>query len=76
MIFTAQPPVTKPRPFWEHSSFFQMCLAEREEILRHKWLESEKVGRDIGYDRAVIDWVRRYRPGWFRSHHPDLPPGA
>ena len=35
------------------SSVYQEFLAEREEILKHKWLESEKAGHDIGYERAV-----------------------
>lgn len=32
------------------SSVYREFLAEREEILKHKWLESEKAGHDIGYD--------------------------
>ena len=26
-----------------------------DEINRHKWIESEKSGRDIGFERAVED---------------------
>ncbi len=29
------------------------------EIERHKWIESEKAGKDLGTD-AVIDWILRY----------------
>ena len=29
--------------------------------LRHKWIESEKAGYDIGFERALIDWVVKYR---------------
>lgn len=29
------------------------------EIERHKWIESEKAGRDLGID-AVIDWIMKY----------------
>jgi hypothetical protein len=29
------------------------------EIERHKWIESEKAGKDLGYE-AVIDWILRY----------------
>jgi hypothetical protein len=32
---------------------------ELEEILKHKWLESEKAGYDLG-DQAVWDWVEKY----------------
>ncbi len=46
------------------STLYQEFLAEREEILRHKWLESEKVGRDIGFERALLDWIRNHRDEW------------
>ncbi|MFH1117242.1 MAG: hypothetical protein V1792_25265 [Pseudomonadota bacterium] len=32
---------------------------QTREIERHKWIESEKAGRDLGED-AVIDWIRKY----------------
>lgn len=44
------------------SSLYAEFLAEREEILRHKWIESEKAGQDIGFERAMIDWKRHHRP--------------
>jgi len=48
-------------------SLYQEFLAEREEILKHKWLESEKVGHDIGFERALTDWIVKYRTGWRKS---------
>jgi len=30
-----------------------------EEVQRHKWIESEKAGRDVGYDFARIDLAIR-----------------
>jgi len=53
--------------FPNNSSVYQEFLAEREEILRHKWLDSEKAGKDIGFDRALIDWVRNHRSEWRAS---------
>jgi hypothetical protein len=32
---------------------------QAQEIERHKWIESEKAGRDLGKD-AVIDWIMKY----------------
>ncbi len=52
------------RNFVKRSSLYQEFLAERDEILRHKWLESEKVGKDIGFERALIDWIRKHRENW------------
>jgi len=37
------------------------------EIERHKWLESEKVGHDIGGNRAALDWLERHYEQWKRS---------
>lgn len=46
------------------SSLYQEFLAEREEILRHKWIESEKQGQDIGFEKAFLDWILKHRSGW------------
>jgi hypothetical protein len=37
------------------SSLYREFQAEREEILRHKWIESEKAGYDIGFEQALTD---------------------
>ena len=46
------------------STFYREFLAERDEILRHKWIESEKAGHDVGFERALLDWVRKHRMSW------------
>lgn len=46
------------------SSLYREFLAEREEILRHKWIESEKQGRDIGFEKALLDWMLKHRTTW------------
>ncbi len=58
------------REFVKRSSLYQEFLAEREEILRHKWLESERLGYDIGFERALLDWIRKHREGWRKSRRP------
>ncbi len=57
-------PESTGQEFIKRSSLYQEFLAEREEILRHKWLESEKAGHDIGFERALLDWIRNHRDGW------------
>ncbi|MEM1293889.1 MAG: hypothetical protein AAGH89_00900 [Verrucomicrobiota bacterium] len=47
--------------------FYREFLAEREEVLKHKWLRSEHAGRDIGFDAALIDWVINHREKWVKS---------
>jgi hypothetical protein len=49
------------------SALYKEFLAEREEILRHKWLESEKAQQDIGFERALLDWIVKHRAAW-RKH--------
>ena len=47
-----------------NSILYKEFLAEREEILRHKWIESEKAGHDIGFEKALLDWIVRFRSSW------------
>jgi hypothetical protein len=46
------------------STLYQEFLAEREEILKLKWIESEKADKDIGFEKALMIWVRKYRDNW------------
>ena len=48
----------------KNSSLYREFQAEREEILKHKWIESEKAGRDIGFERALTDWIIKHRSKW------------
>ncbi|HEY1790410.1 MAG TPA: DUF4032 domain-containing protein [Verrucomicrobiae bacterium] len=48
----------------KNSSLYREFQAEREEILRHKWIESEKAGHDIGFERALTDWIFKHRSAW------------
>jgi hypothetical protein len=60
----------KENDFLQRSSLYKEFLAEREEILRHKWIESEKAGKDIGFERALLDWIRKHRDGWRAARRP------
>ncbi len=48
----------------KQSSLYREFLAERAEVLRHKWLESEKAGRDVGFEQALTDWMVKHRSEW------------
>ena len=39
------------------SALYKEFLAERDEILRHKYAESEKAGYDVGFERALLDRI-------------------
>jgi len=51
----------------KNSSLYREFQAEREEILRHKWIESEKVGHDIGFEQALTDWIIKHRSSWRKA---------
>lgn len=55
--------------FMKHSSVYREFLAERNEILKHKWIESEKAGSDIGFERALLDWIRKHRAKWRKQRN-------
>jgi len=50
----------------KRSTLYREFAAEMEEIQRHKWLESEKAGQDIGFEKALISWVINHRTAWRR----------
>jgi hypothetical protein len=57
----------------KESALYKEFLAEREEILRHKWIESEKAGHDIGFEKALLDWIVRFRASWRQQRKDGVP---
>jgi len=43
---------------------YKHFLLMREEVLKHKWCESEKAGRDVGFEYALVDWMMYYKARW------------
>ncbi|MBI4558424.1 MAG: hypothetical protein HY706_12655 [Candidatus Hydrogenedentes bacterium] len=48
---------------WREDRYARMLEMQREEILRHKWIESERARHDLGKD-AILDWISRYAAQW------------
>jgi len=46
------------------AELWERFLDERDQILKHKWLESERAGYDIGIERAVRDWLEKHHAQW------------
>ena len=59
--------------FERKSSLYQEFLAERDEILKHKWIESQKAGYDIGFEKALLDWIRNHRDVWKDNRRSNTP---
>ena len=43
----------------DKDEFKKYLTAQREEILKHRWIESEKAGYDLG-QVAVEEWIKTY----------------
>jgi hypothetical protein len=41
----------------EDTLLYKKFAEEREHILRNKWYMSERAGRDVGFERALLDWM-------------------
>jgi len=52
----------------KNSTVYQRFLLEREEILKYKWIESEKQGYDIGFEKALVDWTHYHRKNWLDAN--------
>lgn len=57
---------------FENSILLKLFELEREEILKHKWLLSEKAGRDIGKEKALHSWIKNHREKWLKEKIKEL----
>ena len=51
----------------QSTSLFSHWNAMKEQILLHKWYESEKAGHDIGWDKAAANWMIHHRSSFSAS---------
>lgn len=55
---------------WRQARLASYLAKQREEMDRHKWIESEKANRDLGRE-AVLDWIAKHAAewrDWYESH--------
>jgi hypothetical protein len=57
----------------------KMLAEEKEDMLRHKYIESEKAGRDLG-EPSMVKWAKEYGEAWRfnynKTHMMDLGDGT
>lgn len=41
----------------EKTLLYKHYKEQRDHILKNKWYMSEREGRDVGYERALLDWI-------------------
>ena len=51
-------------PFLSATKVYEFFTAMRQEILKHKWIESQKANRDVGFEYALLDWIIKYKQSW------------
>jgi len=42
----------------------EIVRSQLEEINKYKWIESEKLGKDIGMEQATREWLAKHFPEW------------
>ena len=47
---TSEPNPAAPEPY-------EAFLAAREEVMKLKWVASEKAGHDVGMEAALLEWA-------------------
>jgi hypothetical protein len=45
----------------------ELIHGQQEEVAKYKWIESEKAGQDIGWERAYAEWLEKHFPDWERD---------
>jgi hypothetical protein len=58
------------------SLLYREFLAERSAILEHKWFMSEKARHDVGFEKALLDWILNYRARWRSERNARLRSGG
>ena len=51
-------------PVLSTTRLYQHFSMMREEILKHKWFESEKAGKDVGFEYALLNWIVKHKDNW------------
>lgn len=51
----------------ENSEFYRIYIMEQKEIEKHKWVLSERAGREIPWNEARWSWDMLHRKEWLKS---------
>lgn len=45
----------------------ELIRTQQDEVAKYKWIESQKAGQDIGWERATTEWLEKHFPAWERN---------
>ena len=60
----------------KQSTRYSETQAEPEEIQKDKWHESGKVSHEVGFERALAEWLSKNRSCWRKGRQPETQPGS
>jgi hypothetical protein len=66
---TKEPPSTID--LLKNSSPYSEVQVEPEEILKDKWHESGRGGLEVGFERALANWLIKHRSIWRKTRQPE-----
>jgi len=52
-------PKSKDDKIKANSTLYKYLKGQKDEIDRYKYLESERLGYDIGWDKALLGWIKK-----------------
>jgi len=41
----------------EDTLLYKKYMEQKEHVLKNKWYMSERKGTDVGYEKALLDWI-------------------
>jgi hypothetical protein len=48
----------------DHDELASIVRSHQEEIQEYRRVESQRVGCDIGWEWAAVEWMEQHHPGW------------
>ena len=60
----------------KNSARYGESKVESEEIQKDKWHASGRVGHEVGFERALADWLIKHRSSWIKGRQPETQPSG
>ena len=66
---TKGPPSGNDRP--QNSLLHRKSQAAPVGTLKHEQIDSEQIAHDIGFERALTEWIIKHRSEWHENRQPE-----
>jgi hypothetical protein len=51
----------------ENSSYYSFHLLEKDQVMKHKWVLSERNNSEVTFSYAQWDWIVHHREAWLQA---------